>query len=105
MLAFPKFVNQTRPIKFETLNLTPQTLMHQLKAKPRCAFNTQELTRPKSPWSIPKSFFAKYKHDNDLIIGKCFDLDWRCSTLEKMIKDPHEKEAIIKFLRPKYGMM
>ena len=76
-----------------------------LKAKPRCAFNTQELTRPKSPWSIPKSFFANYKFDNDTIIGKCFDWDWRCSTLEKMIKDPHEKEAIIKFLRPKYGLM
>ena len=86
------------------MSLTPEARMH-LKAKPRCAFNTQELTRPKSPWSIPKSFFAKYKHDNDLIIGKCFDWDWRCSTLEKMIKDPHEKEATIKYLRPKYGLI
>jgi len=104
VLAFPKFVNQTKTISKKTLSLTPQARMH-LKAKPRCAFNTQELSRPKSPWSIPKSFFAKYKHDNDLIIGKCFDWDWRCSTLEKMIKDPNEKESIIKFLRPKYGLM
>jgi len=73
--------------------MTPQDRMD-LKAKPRCAFNTQELTRPKSAWSIPKSFFGRYKFDNDAIITKCFDWDWQCSTLDKMIKDPQEREAV-----------
>lgn len=61
--------------------------------------------RPKSPWSIPKSFFAKYKFDTDETIQKCFDFDWKCSTLEKQIRDPTEREHIIKFLRPKYGLI
>ena len=72
---------------------------------PRCAFNTQELTRPKSPWSIPKSVWKSYKFDDDAIIAKCFDFDWNCTTLNKMIKDPNQKELIIKYLRPKYGLM
>ncbi len=63
------------------------------------------MARPKSPWTFPKSFFAKYNFDTDLVIGKCFDFDWSCSTLDKMIKDPREKELIIKYLRPKYGLM
>lgn len=104
MLAFPKFVNQTKTIVQSTFDLSAEARL-KLKAKPRCAFNTQLMIRPKSPWSLPKSFFAKYKYDTDLVIGKCFDWDWRCSTLDKMLKDPHEKELIIKFLRPKYGLI
>ena len=76
-----------------------------MRAKPRCAFNIFEATRPKSAWSIAKSFFAKYKYDNDIIIGKCFDFDWKCSTMDRMIKDPMERDAIYKFLRPKYGLI
>jgi len=76
-----------------------------MQAKPRIAFNTLELSRPSDGWSFDISFFAKYKFDNDLVIGKCFDWDWRCSALEKMIKDPIEKEMIIKYLRPKYGLI
>lgn len=37
-------------------------------------------------------------------MGQCFDFDWNCSTLDRMIKDPHEKEALIKYLRPRYSL-
>ena len=87
VLAFPKFVNQTKPIPKQVKSISSKDRL-QMRAKPRSAFNTEELIRPKSPWSLPKSFFGKFKSDNDMIIGKCFDYDWRCSTLEKMIKDP-----------------
>ena len=37
-------------------------------------------------------------------MATCFDFDWSCSTLDKNIKNPLEKEEIIKFLRPRYGL-
>jgi hypothetical protein len=37
-------------------------------AKPRQVFNANEGVRPKTPWSYENSFFAGFKHDNDLLM-------------------------------------
>lgn len=99
-LAFPKFLNLTKPI--DPIAHIPER--DRLQAKPRSAFATLELERPKSPWSIAKSFFAKYKFDTDDVLARCFEFDWKCSTLDRKIRDPQDKEAVKDFLRPKYGL-
>ena len=73
-----------------------------LAAKPRQIFTAEEAIRPKSAWSVPKSFFAPYKYDNEALMNRCFDFDWNCSSLNKMVKDPDDNAAIKKFLRKKY---
>ena len=35
---------------------------------------------------------------------QCFDFDWKCSSLPRLIKDPNEREEIVKYLRPRYGL-
>ena len=103
-LKFPKFLNETKPIPLQLRDITAKERL-EMRAKPRIAFNTQELTRPKSAWSLAVSFFAKYKFDDDAILAKCFDWDWRCSALDKTVRDPAEKEKLIRYLRPKYGLI
>ena len=87
-VSFPKFVNLTKeiePAPDTNYSLKERTKLHAL---PRSAFNTPELSRPKSPWSLAKSVFANYKFDTDELMATCFDYDWGCSTLDRSIKDP-----------------
>lgn len=41
----------------------------QVQARPRQAFNTMELTRPATPWTVKKSFWSKYKYDTDTLLA------------------------------------
>ena len=61
--------------------------------------------RPPSAWSLAKSFFAKYKFDNDVIYNKCFDFDWNCSSLNRMVKDPEMNSKVRAMLRSKYPVI
>ena len=38
-------------------------------------------------------------------MNKCFDFDWGCSNLDKMVKDPEENERIRTYLRKKYMLI
>ena len=101
-LPFPKFVNVTDPIYQQKIPGLMTKGRVFLAAKPRQQFTAAEGVRPKSPWSIPKSFFAKYRADNDAIMNKCFDFDWNCSSLNRMIKDPDNNAKAKAYLRTKY---
>ena len=76
-----------------------------LSAKPRQIFTAAEGARPASPWSLAKSFFGKYKADNDMILNKCFEFDWQCSSLNRMVKDPDNNARIKAYVRPKYKLI
>lgn len=41
----------------------------------------------KTPWDFNKSVFKDYKADNALLLDQCFEFDWSCSKIEKVIKD------------------
>lgn len=61
--------------------------------------------RPKTPWSFPISLFAQYRQDTDAHLANCFDFDWRCSKIDKLIKAAKDKDAIYVFLRDNYKAM
>jgi len=77
-----------------------------LKAKPRPRPKVkQEQVRPKSPWTFAKSIFAKYQLDTDEHLAKCFDFDWSCSKLDKILKNSTEKAAVYSYLKSNYRSM
>ena len=57
------------------------------------------LRREKTAWDIKKSVFKDYVADNELILSKCFEFDWNCSKLPKLIKDEKEREKVKSYLK------
>lgn len=104
-LPFPKFVNITDPIYQQRIPGLSTKGKPFINAKPRQIYTAAEGRRPPSPWSLAKSFFGKYKADNDLIFNKCFDFDWNCSALNRMVKDPDMNTKVRAMLRTKYPMI
>ena len=76
-----------------------------LSAKPRQMFAAEKEPAPDAEWTLANSFFGKYKADDDDIINKCFDFDWGCSSLDKLIKDLTSRQNVKNFLRPRYKMI
>ena len=104
-LPFPKFVNVTDSISQQKLPGLMSKGRVFLNAKPRQIFTAAELNRPPSPWSVAKSWFGKYKADNHVILNKCFDYDWKCSSIDRMIKDPDTNASCKEYLRSKYKLI
>jgi hypothetical protein len=69
------------------------------------ATKEEEVERPKSPWTFEKSIFFPYKFDTEEILARCFDYDWRCSKIDKMIKSVKDKEKIYNYLNKNYRAM
>lgn len=44
-------------------------------------------TTKKRIWGIPISLFKDYAFDTEEHLSRCFDFDWSCSKLAKIIKD------------------
>jgi len=63
------------------------------------------MIRPASPWSVAKSFFAPYKYDTQAMMNKCFEFDWKCSSLNRMIKDPEMNSQTKEYVRGKYQLI
>lgn len=75
----------------------------QRKALPRAEPNKiPEIERPKSPWCFEKSIFAPYKFDTDELLVRCFNFDWNCSKIERMIKSVKDKERMYLYLNKNY---
>lgn len=78
----------------------PQTLPR----NPRRAYLPLYVTK-KRQWSIPISVFKDYKFDNDEHLAKCFEFDWSCSRILKVVKDPSEQAKIKESLRKIYNFL
>ena len=61
-----------------------------------------KLDRIKTPWDFFKSVFKDYKPDNEVLLDACFEFDWECSKIPKIIKSPDELKMLKKFMRSKY---
>lgn len=46
--------------------------------------------KEKEPWDFKKSVFAPYYPDSDTLLNSCFEFDWECSKISKVIKDYDE---------------
>jgi hypothetical protein len=69
--------------------LITKTYLTNLKAIPRPKRRNQR-PRPKSPWNVSKSVFKTFQDDTPTLLGRCFEFDWACSKLPKMIRNCSE---------------
>ena len=59
----------------------------------------------KTPWDFNKSVFKDYKADNADKLAECFEFDWSCSKIEKLIKSEEETQKCKEYLRGVYKLM
>ena len=73
--------------------------------KPRMYKQLINRDKVKTPWDFFKSVFKDYKPDTHKTLDGCFDYDWSCTKLEKIIKDVNDKNKLKEYLRGKYKLL
>lgn len=60
--------------------------------------------RPASGWDVSKSVFKKVKQDTPDLMSKCFEFDWQCSRIERMLEpaSKDQRDRIFNFLKDNY---
>lgn len=53
-------------------------------------------------WAFSTSIFAKWRMDDAELINLCFEYDWECSKVPKIIKDPDQLSKAKEFFRERY---
>jgi hypothetical protein len=87
----------------QTKQLITKTLLTNMTCIPRPArkgLNIKE--KIKTPWDFFKSVFKDYKPDNPELLDACFEYDWSCTKIEKIVKDPDDQAEVKAFLKSKY---
>jgi hypothetical protein len=56
----------------------------------------------KEPWDFKKSVFASYQQDTEQILLSCFEFDWECSKISKIVKSSQDLGQVKTFLRDNY---
>ncbi len=67
--------------------------------------NLKGREKVKTPWDFNKSVFRDYKADNVSKLEECFEFDWSCSKIEKIVKVEEEIIKIKEYLRGVYKLM
>lgn len=62
------------------------------------------ITKPHE-WAISGSLFRDYRFDSDDLLDKCFEFDWTCTRLPRLVNDPDELRLIKAFLKIQYKSM
>ncbi|CAI2364389.1 unnamed protein product [Moneuplotes crassus] len=81
----------------ENLNCLPRPKKFKAKKK------KQLKIKPK--FEISKSVFKKYQNEGTKLIERCFEFDWKCSKIEKVIKSEEERILIKKYLKSNYRII
>eukprot|EP00347_Sterkiella_histriomuscorum_P005610 403355936 len=79
--------------------------LDRMVGKPRLAKSLVQRDKVKTPWDFFKSVFKDYKADNPLLLNNCFEHDWSCTKLEKIIKDLTDQNKTKEFLRTRYKLL
>lgn len=56
-------------------------------------------------WTYEKSLFKDWKKDDQEILNNCFNTDWDCSRIERIIRNKDEIPEFKEFLRSKYKII
>lgn len=67
--------------------------------------NLKGREKVKTPWDFGKSVFKDYRPDNAQLLEQCFEFDWSCSKIEKVIKGESELVECKAFLKSIYKTM
>lgn len=62
----------------------------------------EEKQKKQGPWLFETSFFAPYVCDNEQLMYKCFEFDWKTGVFDKIIKDNNQRDIAKMFLRSNY---
>eukprot|EP01017_Pseudomicrothorax_dubius_P005020 TRINITY_DN11162_c0_g1_i1.p1 TRINITY_DN11162_c0_g1~~TRINITY_DN11162_c0_g1_i1.p1 ORF type:complete len:422 (+),score=86.12 TRINITY_DN11162_c0_g1_i1:71-1267(+) len=59
----------------------------------------QEIEAPKKEkiriqWKFSTSIFKDYKKDSDELLRKCFEFDWDCSRIQRVVKNPEQQASV-----------
>jgi len=65
--------------------LEDYAFMTKCKPRQRRRFRAEEEV---DRWTIPKSLFKDYKFDNEKYLDRCFEFDWECSRILRVVKVP-----------------
>jgi len=68
-------------------SLISKSELDNMIGKPRPAKSLVQRDKLETPWDFFRSVFREYKPDNTTILMTCFEHDWSCTKLEKIIKD------------------
>lgn len=85
--------------------IDPEDYVKNTELKPRIADRVY-LCPPKEaigdiPWSFENSIFRSYKRDEEELLNKCFEFDWECCKLNKVVREDEMKD-IKSFFKKKY---
>ncbi|CAI2365652.1 unnamed protein product [Moneuplotes crassus] len=58
--------------------------------------------RIKTPWDFFKSVFKDYKPDTPTLLEGCFEYDWKCSKITKLVKNEEDQAEVKKILKSHY---
>ena len=72
---------------FNSFNEWQQTSLPRTRAP---IFVPPKKKKNKVKWTFPKSVFTKWIPDDSEIITLCFEYDWECSKITKIVKDPEQ---------------
>ena len=80
-----------------------QQLLAEMKCFPRPPPKSlQKQERVKTPWDFFKSVFREYKPDTEVLLSNCFEFDWQCSKIDKVVKDENELAKVKAFMKGQY---
>ena len=106
---------QTVPWKVNLLLCGPQNrieidmnLLESLNCLPRPKIyipKRKRVPKAKPQWKIDRSVFKTYKNENVKLIERCFEFDWNCSKIPKIVKSEEEQEKVKKVLRKNYRLI
>ena len=89
-----------------TEQLITHTYLTNMKCIPRpLAKNLKGREKIKTPWDFFRSVFRDYKPDTQTLLDECFEFDWACSKLEKIIKGDEEISNCKQYLKSVYKHM
>ncbi|KRX05204.1 hypothetical protein PPERSA_06838 [Pseudocohnilembus persalinus] len=78
-----------------------------IKTKPRTRdpiYTPAKKLKKRNKWTFPISLMYKWRPDNDDLVKKCFEFDWKYSRIPRICeKKPEDLEAIKQFLCSKYS--
>ena len=58
--------------------------------------------KTKQRWTFPISLMAKWRPDDAELINLCFEYDWECGKIPKIIKDEKQVSQVKEFFRERY---
>eukprot|EP00357_Protocruzia_adherens_P001184 CAMPEP_0115016550 /NCGR_PEP_ID=MMETSP0216-20121206/27513_1 /TAXON_ID=223996 /ORGANISM="Protocruzia adherens, Strain Boccale" /LENGTH=922 /DNA_ID=CAMNT_0002387047 /DNA_START=323 /DNA_END=3091 /DNA_ORIENTATION=+ len=83
-----------------------EAVLSRARAKPRQGLQKlPQKERPPTPWSVERSIFKGYKPDSQSLLNRCFEVDWNCSRIPRLIKDAEQCEAVKEIFRENYRVI